>query len=233
MDVDPIVQLTSSNRNRIALVSDLLGAGAIGVTSLLLVAGERPPKDLKPTPKRVHDLNATDLILTANTIKKDEKLASPPDFFIGGVVTPVMPGPNWKPKKLLEKIDAGAQFLQTHTCMNLDVLRRYTKRLVEEKLIQRASIIGSVAVLESADDVRWLREHRPNVMVPDAIIERLQNSQEPQEEGIRICAETLQEMMEMPGIVGASIMATRDLTTIPEAINRAGLSSRMTASHEH
>ncbi len=223
MDVDPIVQLTSNNRNRIALVSDLLGAGAIGVTSLLLVAGERAPKELKPRPKRVLDLSATDLIRTAATIKNDEKLLSPPDFFIGGVVTPVRPGPNWKPKKLLEKIDAGAQFLQTHTCMNLDVLRRYAKSLVGKKYIHRTSIIGSVAVLESADDARWLREHRPNVMVPDAIVERLQDSQDPKEEGIRICAEIIVALQEIPGIDGISIMATQDLSSIPRTLRAAGL----------
>ncbi len=223
MGVDPVVQLASSNRNRIALVSDMLGAGAIGVTSLLLVAGERPPKELKPRPKRVLDLSATELIRTAVTIKNDEKLKSPPDFFIGGVVTPVTPGPHWRPKKLLEKIDAGAQFLQTHTCMDFDVLRRYAKRLVREKFIHRTSIIGSVAVLESADDARWLREHRPNVMVPDAIIERLQNSPEPEEEGIRICAEMIMALREIPGVDGVSIMATRDLSSIPRALRAAGL----------
>ena len=100
--VDPIVQLTSRNRNRIALVSDLLGAGALGVTSLLLVAGERASKEFQPRPKPVLDLSATDLIRTATTIKIDEKLRTNPDFFIGGVVTPVAPGPHWKPKKLLE-----------------------------------------------------------------------------------------------------------------------------------
>lgn len=223
VNVDPIVQLTSINRNRIALVSDLLGAGAIGVTSLVLVAGESPPKELNPKPKRVHDLNATELIRTADTIKKDEKLKRPPDFFIGGVVTPIAPGPNWRPKKLLEKIEAGAQFLQTHTCMNVEVLRRYTKRFVEKKFAQRASIIGSVAVLESADDVRWLREHRPNVIVPDPIIERLQDARRPQQEGIRICAETIMALREIPGIDGISIMATRDLSSIPKALRAAGL----------
>ncbi len=223
VNVDPVIQLASSNRNRIALVSELLGAGAIGVTSLLLVAGERAPKELKPRPKRVLDLSATDLIRTAHTIKNDEKLNSPPDFFIGGVVTPVTPRPHWRPKKLLEKIDAGAQFLQTHTCMNLEVLRGYAKFLVKEKHIHRTSIIGSVAILESADDARWLREHRPNVMVPDAIIERLQNSQEPKEEGIRICAETIKAMREIPGIDGVSIMATQDLSSIPRALHAAGV----------
>jgi len=221
--VDPIVQLTSRNRNRIALISDLLGAGALGVTSLLLVAGERAPENLKPRPKPVLDLSAIDLILTANTVKIDEKLTVSPDFLVGGLVTPVMPKPNWKAKQLREKIDAGAQFVQTHICMDIELLRRYLRHLVEHKLIQRTSVIGAVAVLADAEDAVWLRDNRPNVMLPDGIVERLQNAADPREEGIRICAETIRAMREIPGLAGVNLMATRDLTAIPEVIREAGL----------
>ena len=221
--VDPIVQLTSRNRNRIALISDLLGAGALGVTSLLLVAGERAPENLKPRPKPVLDLTAIDLILTASTVKIDEKLTVSPDFLVGGLVTPVMPKPNWKAKQLREKIDAGAQFVQTHICMDIELLRRYLRHLVENKLIQRTSVIGAVAVLADAEDAVWLRDNRPNVMLPDGIVERLQNAADPREEGIRICAETIRAMREIPGLSGVNLMATRDLTAIPEVIREAGL----------
>jgi len=221
--VDPIVQLTSRNRNRIALVSDLLGAAALGVTSLLLVAGEKAPKEFRPRPKPVLDLRATDLILTAATIRNDEKLKAPPDFFIGGVITPVLPGPRWTPKKLLEKIDAGAQFVQTHICMDVDLLRGYMKRLIGNKLIQRTSVIVAVAVIESADDARWLCENRPNVMLPDDIVERLEQADDPRAEGIAICAETIRALREIPGIDGVSIMATRDLSSIPAAVRAARL----------
>ena len=223
IDVDPIVQLTSRNRNRIALLSDLLGAGAIGVTSLLLVAGERAPKEFQPRPKPVLDLSATDLIRTATAIKSDEKLTNNPDFLVGGVVTPVSPGPKWKPKKLLEKIDAGAQFVQTHICMNTRLLDRYLKHLVGNRLIQRTSVIGAVAVLESADDARWLKDNRPNVLLPDEIIQRLENAADPKEEGVRICAETIRAMRDIPGIDGVNIMATQDLSAIPKAVIAAGL----------
>ena len=221
--VDPIVQLTSRNRNRIALISDLLGAGALGVTSLLLVAGERAPENLKPRPKPVLDLSAIDLILTANTVKIDEKLTVSPDFLVGGLVTPVMPKPNWKAKQFREKIDAGAQFVQTHICMDIELLRRYLRHLVENKLIQRTSVIGAVAVLGDAEDAVWLRDNRPNVMLPDSIVDRLKNAADPRAEGIRISAETIRAMREIPGLSGVNLMAARDLTAIPEVIREAGL----------
>jgi len=221
--IDPIVQLTSRNRNRIALISDLLGAGALGVTSLLLVAGERAPVNLKPKPKPVLDLSAIDLILTASTVKIDEKLTVNPDFLVGGVVTPVLPKPRWKAKQVREKIDAGAQFLQTHICMDVELLRHYLKHLVENKLIQRTSVIGAVAVLGDAGDAVWLRDNRPNVMLPDSVVERLENAADPRAEGIRICAETVRAMRDIPGLAGVNIMAARDLTAIPEVIREAGL----------
>ncbi len=222
-NVDPIVQLTSRNRNRIAILSDLLGAGALGVTSLMLVAGERAPENLKPRPKPVLDLTAVDLIRTANTVKADEQLTQNPDFLVGGVVTPVLPKPDWKARQFREKVDAGAQFLQTHICMDVNLLRHYLKHLVENKLIQRVSVIGSVAVLGAAEDAAWLRDSRPNVMLPDDAVERLEASDDSRAEGIRIAAETIRSMRDIPGMAGVNVMATRDLSAIPEVIKAAGL----------
>jgi methylenetetrahydrofolate reductase (NADPH) len=222
--VDAVVQLCSRNRNRIALLSDLLGAGALGVTSLLLIRGERAPAGFDPKPKAVLDVNAMEFMRIAATVKSDPKLRYCPDFFVGGAITPHVPRANWKAKRLEEKIDAGAQFIQTHICMDTDLLRGFMKHLVDKGLVQRTSFIGAVAVLESADDARWLKKNRSNVIVPDALIERLDVADDPREEGVQICVETLQAMAEIPGIAGASIMASRNLTTIPEVISRSGLS---------
>lgn len=221
--IDPIVQLTCRNRNRIALISDLLGVGALGVTSLLLVAGERAPEQFQPRPKPVMDLSATDLIRTAATMKIDEQLTQNLDFFVGGVVTPVLPKPTWEAQQLREKIAAGAQFVQTHICMDVELLRRYLSHLVAHKLIQRTSVIAAVAVLGSVADERWLRENRPNVMLPDGVAKRLESASDPREEGIQICAETIRAMREIPGLAGVNIMAAQDLSAIPAVVRAAGL----------
>ena len=222
-EVDPLVQLTCRNRNRIALISDLLGAAALGVTSLLLVTGERAPPDFRPKPKPVLDLSVTELIRTASLLNSDERLRKCPDFLIGGAVTPINPKPSWKAKKLTEKIDAGAQFIQTHICMDMRVLTRYMNHLVTQKFLHRTSVIGSVAVLESAEDAKWLLDNRPYVKIPTELIDRLRAADDPKAEGVRICAETLKAMTRIPGIAGANIMAARDLKTIPEVIRMAGL----------
>jgi methylenetetrahydrofolate reductase (NADPH) len=229
-DVDPIVQMTSRNRNRIALLSDLLGAGALGVTSLLLVRGERAPEGFDPKPRAVLDVNAIEFMRIASTVKSDPKLKHCPDFLVGGVVTPQMPRKDWQAKRLQQKIDAGAQFILTHICMNANLMRHFMKHLVGLGLMQKTSVICTLAVLESAEDARWLQKTRPNVMIPDALIERLDAAADPREEGLQICVESIRELMDIPGIAGTHLMASRDLAIIPEVVSRAGLTPQATGS---
>jgi methylenetetrahydrofolate reductase (NADPH) len=221
--VDPIVQLACRNRNRIALLSELLGAAALGVTSLMLIRGDRVPDGFKPRPKAVLDVNATELIATASKMKNDDRLNVLPDFFIGGLVTPHAPKAGWNPEKLRKKVDAGAQFVQTHVCMNMPLLRTYMKHLVATGLLRRLNVFVSLAIPGSADDARWLAEHRPNIKIPDEIIRRIEQAADGEQEGVRICAEQLQQLAEIPGVAGAHLVATRNLATIPAAIDAAGV----------
>ncbi len=221
--VEPIMQLSCRNRNRIVLLADMLGAAALGVTTLLLVRGDRVPEGFNPRPKAVFDLNAKALIATAAGMNEDEGLRSSPDFFIGGVVTPHGPKPGWVPSLMKEKADAGLHFVATHLCMDLDILRAYMDHLVGNLLTRRVAVIASTAVLSSADDAKWLRNNRPNAMIPDSIITRLEKSADPLQEGVAICAEQMAELATIPGISGANIMASTDLSLIPSAIAKAGL----------
>lgn len=220
-EIDPIVQLSCRNRNRIALLADLLGSTALGVTSFALIHGNRVPKAIEPRPKAVLDLDAAELIATATSLKTDDRLQSVPDLFIGSSITPHRPKADWVPRKLIEKTDAGAQFLLTHTSMDIDLLSSYMKHLVAAKLIRRVSVIVSTAILTSAQDAKWVRDNRPNVMIPDALVQRLENADDPRAEGIAICAEHLTQLATIPGVSGANIIASTDLAMIPEAIAAA------------
>ena len=220
--VDPIVQLTCRNRNRIALLGELLGAAAIGVTSLVLVRGNRVPEGFNPRPKAVFDVDATELIAMASKIKADESLPSLPDFYVGSIVTPHHPPPGWVPEKLNLKADAGAQFAQTHLCMDMGLLRDYMKHLVAAGLPRRLVVFAKIAVFSSAADARFLRDSLPNHQVPDELIRRLDQAADAEQEGVRICAEQLQQLADIPGVHGAHLVATRNLATIPAAIDAAG-----------
>ncbi|MCI0517370.1 MAG: methylenetetrahydrofolate reductase [Woeseiaceae bacterium] len=227
--VDPIVQLACRNRNRIALLAELLGAAALGVTSLMLIRGNRVPDGFSPRPKAVMDVDATELIATASKMKNDERLSVLPDFFIGGLVTPHAPKAGWDPQKLRRKVDAGAQFVQAHVCMNMPLLRNYMKRLVATGLLRRLHVFVSLAIPGSADDARWLAENRPNVNIPEEIIRRIEQSRDAEQESVRICAELMQQLAEIPGVAGAHLVATRNLATVPAAIEASGVYKRIPA----
>jgi len=221
--VDPIMQLSCRNRNRIALLGDLFGAAALGVSSVLLIRGNRVPDGMNPRPKAVFDMSAAELIATAASMTEDEHLPSQPEFFIGGLVTPHSPQADWIPHKLIQKADAGVGFMLTYPCMDMALLRGYMKHLVSNKLTHRFSVIVTTAILTSTDDAKWLRHSRPNVVMPKTIVKRMESAADPVREGISICIEQIQELQEIPGIAGVNIMATTDLGQIPNVVRAAGL----------
>jgi methylenetetrahydrofolate reductase (NADPH) len=222
-DVDPIVQLSCRNRNRIALVADLLGASALGVSSVMLVRGSQVPATTKPRPQAVMDTTVSDLIATASRLKADEKLGAAASFFVGSTMRAHSPGPDWVPEKLTRKIDAGARFIVTHGNMDVEALRAHMSHLIAAKLTRRASVIASTFILTSADDARWLRDHRPNIEIPDSIVHRLEKASDPREEGLAICAEHLSQLARTPGVSGANIIASTNLVMVPEVISAADL----------
>ena len=220
--IDPIIQLSCRNRNRISLLGDLLGCAALGMTNLSLIRGDRVP-DVQPKPKAITDITATELIRMANKMKADEKIKSVDKFLLGGVVTPHGPKPGWQAKNITEKIDAGAQFVLTHTCLDMDLLRIYMKRMVETKLVRRVSVIVGMAVLSSSEDAQWVRKNRPNVIIPNDIVTRLSNAKDPEKEGIEICIEQINALKTIPGVSGAHIIASEKLINISTAIKNANI----------
>ena len=223
LGIDPIVNLSCRNRNRISLTGELLGCASLNINNLILTRGEKIPKEVQPRPKAIMDMNATSLISLANQIRNDEKLPSNNDFLIGGVVTPLSPKKGWPAKNLSEKVDAGANFMITHTCLDMELIKIYMERLIATKLLRSMHLIVGIAILKSAEDAKWLRENRPNVMIPVDAVERLEKSKNPEQEGIKMCAENLRTLAKIPGISGAHIIASNTVLNIPEAISLANL----------
>ena len=223
--IDPVLQLSCCNRNRVALIGELLGARALGIKNLLLIHGKKMPDTLEPQPTQVEDIGVDELIATAAMIKEDPDLVRTPEFLIGAVVKAHTPKPDWAAPRLHHKIDAGAQFIQTQLCFDVNVLRRFTAHLVSMKLLQRCHVIADIAVLPSAEAARWLRTNLSHVLIPSKIIRRLDQAVDPQQEGIEICTEYLREIARIPGVSGANIIATGDPQNAVQAIQASGLGS--------
>ena len=162
------------------------------------------------------------LISAALSINRARKSAV---FHIGSVITVFNPKSGWQAKSLVAKADAGARFLQTQLYFDTNVLRRYMARLVAARLPRRAHIVVSLATLPSAEMARWLRDNMRGSVMPDAVIRRLDQAVDPEQEGVQLCAELLQEIKEIPGIGGVNVLTPGDVATIPAAIRVAGLAN--------
>jgi methylenetetrahydrofolate reductase (NADPH) len=228
--IETVLHLNCRDRNRIALQGELLGAATAGISSLLLTRNV-PMRVAKSARKHaVFDLATRQLIVSARGIRDglpaQYGLARAPDFFIGTSATIFDPAPDWQPTSLIRKVDAGAQWVQTQLCMNLPVLRRYMRRFVTAHLTHRVHVVATVAPLLSAEAARRLRTNLRRALIPEPLVRRLQQSADPEQTGVAICAELLQELANVPGISGAHIVAPGDPDLVRAIVDASGLRKR-------
>jgi len=226
--IEPILQMTCRDRNRIALASDLLGALALGLRNVLIISGDHPKAGDQPAAKPVFDLDSKGLLELAQRISGERRLPSgtpvrgPTQLFLGAAALPIDPPADWSPADLVAKADSGARFVQTQFCMDMAVVRRWIGRLHALGLTRRLKILIGIAPLASARSARWMRARLFGTIIPDHLIERLDKADDPRREGVRICVELLHELQEIPGVAGAHVMAPQNPSAIPEAIAAFG-----------
>jgi methylenetetrahydrofolate reductase (NADPH) len=225
--VEPVLQLTCRDRNRIALQSDLLGAAAFGVCNLLMLRGDDPSRGDQPDAKPVFDLDSRGLTRTAaqmrdqRTLPGGRAIGGAPDFFIGAADSPIDPPEGWRADGLIQKLEAGAQFAQTQFCMDPGVLARYMARLVEQGVTGRLSMLIGVAPLASARSARWMRENLFGTVIADEYVERMEAASDPRAAGQAICLELIERYAAIPGVAGVHIMAPLNEPAVPEVIVEA------------
>jgi methylenetetrahydrofolate reductase (NADPH) len=225
--IEPVLQLTCRDRNRIALQSDLLSAAASGVRNLLMLRGDDPSAGDQPDAKPVFDLDPRQLLQTARRLRdtgelpSGRKVSGRVDFFLGSADNPIDPPPGWEPKGLQAKIDAGAQFVQTQFCMDAGVVRRYVARLSEHGIAGKLSLIVGIVPLRSAKSARWIKAKLFGAVIPDAVIARMEATADPAAEGRRICLDLVAALADIPHVAGVHIMAPGNESVVPEIIAAA------------
>ena len=227
--MEPILQFTCRDRNRIALQGDLIGAAALGIRNLLVLGGDDPKNGDQPETKAVFDLNSAGLLAMAHRMRTEQAL--PPGteirggfhLVIGGADLPIDPPADWDPKGLRAKADAGADFIQTQFCMDIEIVRRYAARLLDLGIAQRLPILIGVAPMPSVRSARWMKEKLFGTIIPESLIARLEGAADPKAEGIAVCVELVQQLAQIPGIAGAHIMAPTFASAVPEVIRRSGV----------
>ena len=205
----PILQLSCRNRNRIALIGELLGARATGIDTLMLVRGGVLPEGYSPRPKAVGDTDTKDLIATAKLIDEDETLG-PANWLIGTSATVHLPSGDSRPEELLAKADAGARLIIAQVCQDVDVLRQYMAFLVASELPRRLSIIISIAVPTVPGKADWLRRNRRGTVIPDNVVAEIEQSPDPEATAIANAADLLAACRDIPGICGVNFAAVED-----------------------
>lgn len=229
MGIDPVLQYTVRDRNRIALQGDLLGTAALGIPNILCLTGDDPKKGEEPDATPVFDLDSAKLIALAakmrdeGKLNSDREIAVPPRLFIGCADAPFIPPDDWEPGALNAKIGAGAQFAQTQYCFDLDICRTYMARLMDHGIPEKLPFLIGIGPLASAKQARWMDENLWGVSIPEPIIKRLDDAADPKAEGKTICAELIQEMRDIPGVAGCHLMAPRQETAMAEVIDESGM----------
>lgn len=230
--IEPVLQLTCRDRNRIALQGDLLGGAALGVENVLILRGDDPSAGDQPDAAPVFDLGSRELMETARRMRDDgvlpsgRRISGRPALFIGGADAPAEPGgERWNPGALEAKLDAGAGFMQTQFCFDPGLVRRYAAALVDLGIASRCGVLIGIGPIASARSARWMREHLWGAALPDALIDRIEGADDQKAEGIEICAELIARYAEIEGVAGVHLMAPLGIDAVPEAIARSGVRS--------
>ena len=225
--IEPVLQITCRDRNRIALQSDLLGAAACGIRNLLMLRGDDPSAGDQPDAKPVFDLDARQLLETARRLRdmgelpSGRKIGGHAPFYLGGADNPIDPPDGWTPKSLQAKVEAGAQFVQTQFCMDAGVVRRYMAALDAHGLGGKLKFLIGIVPLRSAKSARWIKDKLYGAIIPEATIARMDAASDPAAEGRAICIDIIRELAEIPHVAGVHIMAPNNDAAVPPVIVEA------------
>jgi methylenetetrahydrofolate reductase (NADPH) len=235
LGIEPTIQMTCRDRNRLAIQSDLLGASALGIKNLLCLTGDHLHFGNHPTARGVHDLDSIQLVAMVKALRDEKKFANgevietvEPRFFIGAAENPFADPFDYRPYRLAKKIAAGADFVQTQLIYNVPKFKEFMKRVVDLGIHEKCYILAGVGPIKSIGMARYMQNSVPGMDVPEDIIARLKSvpKEQVRKEGIKQCAGIIHEMRQIPGVRGVHLMAIEWEEAVPEILELAGLLPR-------
>ncbi len=245
--LEPVMQMTCRDRNRLAMQSDMLGAYAMGVRNLLCLSGDHQQFGNHPMAKNVYDLDSMALIQMVKGLRDEcrfqcgeEIKGTNPRFFIGAAENPFADPFDFRPYRLTKKAKAGADFIQTQLIYNIPKFKEFMKRVVDLGAHEKVHILAGIGPLKTAAGARYMRDNVPGMDVPDEIVERMEGAGKGiedkkakaaamREAGIKLCVEQIQQVREIPGVAGVHIMAIEWEEAVATIVEKAGLLPRPAA----
>jgi 5,10-methylenetetrahydrofolate reductase len=232
LGLDPVMQMTCRDRNRIAMQSDILGAVALGIGNLLCLSGDHQKFGNHPEAKNVHDIDSMQLIQMVQRMRDDDqflsgdKVSGGVPLFIGAAANPFADPFEFRPLRLEKKVRAGADFIQTQGVFDVERFARYMELVRERGLHEQTYILAGIIPMKSAGMARYMRDYVAGLTLPDELVERMENAEDAKEEGVRIAVELIEQLREIEGIHGVHIMAVAWESIVPVIVERAGLYPR-------
>jgi len=235
--VEPVIQMTCRDRNRIGMQSDILGAAALGLKNLLCLTGDHQKFGNHPGAKGVFDMDSIQLLGMIKGMRDNRKFqcgedikSAEPHLFLGAAANPFAGPFEFRAARLGKKVSNGADFIQTQIVYNVDKFARWMEEVREKGLHKRAFILAGVAPLKSAGMAKYMKKNVPGMDVPDTIISRLEQkkggSTAGRLEGIEVCIEIIEKLRQIEGLAGIHIMAIEWEEVVAQLVERAGLLPR-------
>ncbi len=234
MGLEPVLQMVTRDRNRIAIQSDILGAASFDIHNMLCLSGDHQSFGDCAQGQNVHDVDSMQLLQTVRFMRDEGKflggdeIKRPPKMFVGAAANPFADPFEIRVPRLAKKIAAGAEFIQTQCIYNLEKFEEWMKMAGERGLLDKVFILAGVTPMKSAGMAKYMKNRVPGMDVPDEVVKRLAAA--PKEEqarvGIDMCVESIQRLKEVPGVKGFHVMAIEWEEKVPEIVERAGLYPR-------
>ncbi len=237
--IEPIMQMTCRDRNRLAIQADILGAYLLGIKNIVCLTGDHQIFGNHPTARYVFDLDSIQLIEMVKNMRdekvfacgdeiKNTKKSEPkePRMFIGGAANPFADPFEFRVTRLAKKIDAGVDFIQTQCIYDMNRFSKWIQQVCQEGLHKKCKILAGVTPLKSAGMAKYMKNKVAGITMPDSYIERMTKAEDPQAEGINICVEQIQQLRKIEGVAGVHIMAIEWEAKVSEIVEKAGLKTK-------
>lgn len=237
--LEPVIQMTCRDRNRIAIQSDILGAAALGVKNILCLSGDHMKTGNHPQARGVHDLDAISLIAMVKKMRDEkafqcgDEIKVEPRMFIGGAANPFAEPFDWRVTRLEKKIKAGADFIQAQAIFDVRRFEAFMADVRKRELHKQVYILGGVLPARSAKALGYMATEVPGMRVPEEYLRRMEAAEDPKEEGVNICVEIIRQLRDIEGVAGVHVMPVMWESITPTIVERAGLLPRPEPSGEN
>ena len=234
MGLNPILQMVTRDRNRLAMQSDIMGAYAHGIDTMLCLSGDHPHFGDHPMAASVHDIDSIQMIQMVKDMRDEglfqggEKIDGPPKMFIGAAANPFADPFELRVARLAKKAKAGVDFIQTQCIYNVDKFEKWMEGVRDRGLHEKVHILAGITPMKSVGMARYMKKRVPGMDVPDEVVKRMGGvpKDKQAEEGIKICLETIERLKNVEGVRGFHLMAIEWEQKVPEIVERAGLLPR-------